>query len=244
MRRGAGSRGPGELPPAGEGGKGNPGGCASLPQEGSDLLWEGWERSRPRRDRLRLQPRGGRERRTYLRPDGRHAASSAERRGRAAAAALYLPGGRRAGPPRPPRLRGRGTLRAPPRLSQQRGPDGRSRAGLGRAEQNRVESSGAERRGCSLTARHGAGGRAAPARGTDSPKPAVGHGCRAGGVLGGGDASRRAGASSRPGSSRVTGCRRARSVFLPPGTVCDAAPVPSVGRRGSCPSPARSPGTP
>lgn len=162
MRRGAGSRGPGELPPAGEGGKGNPGGCASLPQEGSDLLWEGWERSRPRRDRLRLQPRGGRERRTYLRPDGRHAASSAERRGRAAAAALYLPGGRRAGPPRPPRPRGRGTLRAPPRLSQQRGPDGRSRAGPGRAEPNRVESSGAEQSGAEGVLPHSPARRGGP----------------------------------------------------------------------------------
>lgn len=193
---GRGSRGPGELPPAGEGGKGNPAGCAPP-------LRDGRERPRPRRDGLRQQPRGGgSERRTYLRPDGRHAAGGAESRGRAAAAALYLRGGRRAAPP-PATPAGPGRLRAPPRLSQQRGPDGRSRTEPSRAERSRARL---------LPRSPAPRGSAALARDTDSRKPAAEHGCRAGGVLGGGGASRRAVASPCPVSPRVAGCRRARGV--------------------------------
>lgn len=146
-----------------EGGR-NPAGCSGKGGSDPGRAETGWGRAPRRGDcgAIRGPAEGrreaGRERRPYLCPDGRHAAGGAERRGRAAAAALYVPGGRRAaesGSPRPPRPRGRGALRAPPRLSQQRGPDGRSRAGPNRAEQR------GEERGCTP---------AALARGSGSPQ--------------------------------------------------------------------------
>lgn len=126
---GGGSRGPGEQPPAGEGGKGNPGRLrpAAPGRVGATPAAQGRaEAAAPRRESggrtcapmavmLPAAPRdaGG------LRPP------------------LFISRRAEGGqPPRPPRPQGRGALRAPPRLSQQRGPGGRSRAGPGRTELN------------------------------------------------------------------------------------------------------------